>query len=222
MLNRFREYIRNENLFADDQKVLLAVSGGLDSVVMAHLFDQSGFKFGVVHCNFQLRGEESDKDEKLVADMAGEMGVPFYSRRFDTESYARKHKLSVQMTARELRYAYFEELRNEKSYDFIASAHHLDDQIETFFINILRGSGIAGLHGIRAKTGRIVRPLLFAGRSEIEAYCKRKCWFTAKMPPINQLPICGTRSGSGCCPSWKRSIPITARYSTIILTPSAT
>ncbi len=174
MLKRFREYIRNENLIKDDQRVLIAVSGGMDSVVLAQLFYQSGFKFGIVHCNFQLRGESANEDERLVESLAGNMGVPFYSERFDTKKYAEKHKLSVQMAARELRYAYFEKLRKNEAYDCIATAHHLDDQIETFFVNILRGSGIAGLHGINVKTGRVIRPLLFARRSDIEAYCKKK------------------------------------------------
>ena len=139
-------------------------------MVMADLFKRSGASIGFAHCNFQLRGDDADRDEAFVKSVAASYGVPFYSRRFDTNAYAINKNISVQMAAREQRYAFFEEIALNNNYQLIATAHHLDDQTETFFINLLRGCGIAGLHGIRLRKGNIVRPMMFATRSEIEAY----------------------------------------------------
>ncbi|MEI6764206.1 MAG: tRNA lysidine(34) synthetase TilS [Bacteroidota bacterium] len=170
MIARLKEYIRSQQLFAVGQRVLLAVSGGIDSSVLAQLFHTAGFSYGIAHCNFQLRGKESDEDEKFVETMAGIYGVPFFCKRFDTLSYASKSGISTQMAARDLRYAWFTELLENENYRCIATAHHLDDQIETFFINMLRGSGISGLHGILSKQGTVIRPLLFAWRNDIEKH----------------------------------------------------
>lgn len=170
MQEEFLKYISQESLFQPGDKILLAVSGGVDSSVMAELFHRSGFTFGIAHCNFQLRAEESLRDEHFVRQMAERYHVPCFVRTFETRSYARKNKISIQMAARDLRYGWFEELLDGEGYDFVANAHQLDDQIETFFINLARGTGIAGLHGILPKQGRIIRPLLFADRSEIEKY----------------------------------------------------
>ncbi|MBI4930600.1 MAG: tRNA lysidine(34) synthetase TilS [Bacteroidetes bacterium] len=151
---------------------LLTVSGGVDSVVMCDLFHKAGFSFGIAHCNFKLRGKESDEDEQFVKLLAEKYNVPFHKKKFNTKSYADKKKISIQMAARDLRYEWLKRLAKEKKYDFIATAHHLDDSIETFFINILRGTGIAGLQGVPVKHGNIIRPLLFAGKKMIRDYAE--------------------------------------------------
>ena len=170
MISQFNEFIKKEKLFNDRHKILAAVSGGMDSVALCYLLHKAGFDFGIAHCNFQLREKESDEDEKFVSQLAGYFQVPYYIKKFDTQNYVKKHKVSVQMAARELRYSWFEEIRIKNSFDYVAVAHHQNDEIETFFINLIRGTGIAGLHGIKAKTGNIVRPLMFAGRKEIEEF----------------------------------------------------
>jgi tRNA(Ile)-lysidine synthase len=173
MLQAFKAYIAEEKLFLPVDKILLAVSGGMDSVAMAELFCAAKLSFAIAHCNFQLRGEESEKDEAFVSRLAKKFKVSFYCRRFFTTDYADEHRLSTQMAARELRYRWFEEIREKEKFNFIATAHHLDDQIETFFINMLRSTGIAGFHGILPKQGKIIRPLLFASRHEIEEFVKK-------------------------------------------------
>jgi len=170
MLNRFLENITTKKLFEPKQKVLLAVSGGIDSMVMLYLFEKSGFDYGIVHCNFQLRGDESDSDEEFVKRQVLIHGVPSYFKRFDTEEHAQINGISIEMAARELRYEYFEKIRAEHNYDFIATAHHSDDLIETFFLNLSRKTGIKGLTGIKDKSGRIIRPMLFTGRTDIEQF----------------------------------------------------
>lgn len=153
---------------------LLAVSGGVDSVVMADIFYKGGIKFAVAHCNFQLRGAESDGDEKFVAELAKKYKAKCFIKKFETDLYAKQQKLSVQMAARELRYAWFNELIENEGFDNLVIAHHADDAIETFFINLLRGTGIAGLHGISAGYEKLVRPLLAFTRKEIEDYAKKE------------------------------------------------
>lgn len=172
MLNEFKKYIEKEKLFMPDNKILLAVSGGIDSVVMAELFFLAGYDFGIAHCNFKLRGNDSDKDEKFVKDIAAKFKIPFFIKRFDTFKYSDENKISIQMAARELRYYWFTELLKKEDYKYTATAHHCNDSIETFFINLIRGTGISGLHGILPKQGNVIRPLLFAGRDEIEAFQK--------------------------------------------------
>ncbi|MDE6046901.1 MAG: tRNA lysidine(34) synthetase TilS, partial [Alistipes sp.] len=166
----FRRYIEENRLLAHDDRVLLTVSGGVDSMVMLALFTESGCDVGVAHCNFRLRGAESDEDEVLVAAEAARAGVPCYNRRFDTLAEMERTGESMEMAARRLRYEWFEELRREHGYTAIAVAHHADDSIETFFINLLRGTGLRGLTGISQQIGRIVRPLMFASRKEILEY----------------------------------------------------
>jgi tRNA(Ile)-lysidine synthase len=173
MLLAFKTYIAKEKLFLPGERILLAVSGGMDSVAMAELFSRAKFSFGIAHCNFQLRSDDSEKDEAFVSRLAKNFKVPFYCRRFSTADYADEHRLSTQMAARELRYKWFEEIRVKEKFDFIATAHHLDDQVETFFINMMRSTGIAGFHGILPKQGKIVRPLLFTNRSEIGEFVKK-------------------------------------------------
>ncbi|MBR3682481.1 MAG: tRNA lysidine(34) synthetase TilS [Tidjanibacter sp.] len=169
---KFREYIKEHQLATADNRILLTVSGGVDSMVMMHLFVEAGYKVGVAHCNFQLRGTESEEDEVLVAEQAAALGVPCYNRRFDTKGEMAATGESVQIAARRLRYGWFAELCTDEGYDTIAVAHHADDSIETFFINLLRGTGLKGLTGISLTNGRIIRPLLFATRHEINDYAK--------------------------------------------------
>lgn len=174
MLEDFERYIIKESLFGKEDRILIAVSGGLDSSVMAELFFRSHYSFAIIHCNFQLRAEESDRDELFVRAIASRYEVPIFVRRFDTLPLARKLKYSVQMAARKLRYDWFEDVMDKEGYDRLATAHHLDDQIETFLMNLSRGTGIAGLHGIQPLQGRIVRPLLFATRSELEQFALKE------------------------------------------------
>lgn len=137
---------------------------------MAHLFAGAGYTVGIAHCNFHLREEASDADEALVSELANVLEVPFYSTGFDTETYARQQGISTQMAARELRYAWFETIRSSQGYDYIAVAQHRNDHVETALLNLVRGTGLAGLGGIRPKRGYIIRPLLFLGADEIAAY----------------------------------------------------
>lgn len=170
LLERFNRYIRENELFTYQDKILLTVSGGVDSMVMMSLMVESGYSVGVAHCNFQLRGEEAIEDEELVLNRAQSLGIPCYNRRFDTQGEMERTGESVQIAARRLRYAWFEELSREHGYTVIAIAHQADDSIETFFINLFRGTGLKGLTGINVTRGRIVRPLLFAPRREIMEY----------------------------------------------------
>ena len=172
MLQSFQKFIQKENLFSRGDKILLAVSGGVDSVVMCELFHKSYYDIGIAHCNFGLRGRYSDKDEKFVKALSGKYKVMFHSVKFKTERYAQKKDISIQMAARELRYSWFEKLRKKKKYKYIAVAHHKDDETETFLINLIRGTGIAGFHGIHTKNNFIVRPMLFATKNEIEEFAR--------------------------------------------------
>ncbi|HEX8517774.1 MAG TPA: tRNA lysidine(34) synthetase TilS [Bacteroidia bacterium] len=174
MQKEFLSYITKEELFSKKDQILLAVSGGIDSVVMCELFYKAGVKFGIAHCNFKLRGEESDEDELFVRSLSEKFDVPFHTKAFSTTGYSEKKKLSIQAAARELRYTWFESLREKHNYSYIAIAQHSDDSIETFFINLLRGAGIAGLHGILPKQGYIIRPLLFTNKEGITRYAKKK------------------------------------------------
>jgi len=173
MIEEFRKYIAVNELFPPEARVLLAVSGGIDSMVMAHLFLRCGYESGIAHCNFNLRGDESDADEKFVRDFAMNHSIPFFTTRFSTEIYAAEKGLSTQMAARELRYSWFEKIRHDNGFNTIALAHNLNDNIETFIINLVRGSGIGGFAGIKPKTGYLIRPLLFATRNEIAEYCDK-------------------------------------------------
>ena len=170
MIDRFREFLESHLMMPPEGKVLLAVSGGVDSMVMWNLFHNAGINYAIIHCNFSLRGEESDSDERLVRDQAAEMATQLYVRKFDTLEYARMKGISIEMAARELRYAWFEEVRTAEGYVAVATAHHQDDLIETFFINILRKTGIKGITGFREKSGSLIRPLLFTNRREITAW----------------------------------------------------
>ena len=170
MVSEFKKYIVEYNLIKPGDKILLAVSGGIDSMVMTYLFQSLEYKIGIAHCNFSLRALESDKDQEMVSLYTSEHNVPFYSTRFETKTFAKKNKLSVQMAARDLRYKWFEEIRTKYGYDSIAVAHNLNDNIETLLINLTRGTGLTGMAGMKPVSNRIIRPLLFATRQEIMSF----------------------------------------------------
>lgn len=174
MLKEFKKFIAEKNLIKPEDRILLAVSGGIDSMVMAHLFLHLDNETGIAHCNFSLRAEESDNDEKLVQKFAADHNIPFYSAVFRTKEIAKKEGLSIQMAARELRYEWFEEIRLKHNYDSIAVAHNLNDNIETLIINLTRGTGLAGLSGMRPVKNRIIRPILFATRQSVVNYCNHE------------------------------------------------
>ncbi len=165
---KFTDFIDQNGLFERDGTLLAAVSGGMDSVLMVHLLASSGYKFAVAHCNFQLRGPEADADQAFCKQLALQCNVPFHTINFDTQNHATANKISIQMAARDLRYQWFEHIRQQHNYTAIALAHHQNDTIETILLNLVRGTGIAGLHGILPKNGRLVRPMLFLSRQEIE------------------------------------------------------
>lgn len=172
MVNRFIQYVKEYNLFESNQTILLAVSGGIDSMILCDLFLKSNFKFAIAHCNFHLREEESNRDERFVRQYAEKNNIKLHVKEFDTYSYMKEKGKSMQVSAREMRYSWFNELLKEEGYSYIATGHHIDDSIETFFMNILRGTGIAGLHGILQKVNLVIHPLLFTGRAEIVNYQK--------------------------------------------------
>ena len=174
MKNNFLHYIHEHKLFDTKSKILLAISGGIDSVCLADLLIRSGYNVEFAHCNFKLREEESDQDEIFVSDLANKYKIPFHHISFDTNHYALSNKLSIQMAARELRYEWFEKVRREISADYIAIAHNKNDNIETFFINLINGTGLKGLRAIQNKNNFIVRPLMFASRNQIGEYVKSK------------------------------------------------
>ena len=172
MISQFKNHINNNLSFLNESKLLIAVSGGIDSVVLVHLFNKLNYDISLAHCNFNLRGLESDKDEAFVINLAEDLGLEVFIQNFDTDNYAKQHKLSIQMAARELRYQWFEELRCQLDYNYILTAHHSDDNLETFLINLSRGTGLEGLSGIPVVNDAIVRPLLSFSRFDIETYAE--------------------------------------------------
>ena len=170
MIEEFLKHLEPLTDFDRNCKILVAVSGGADSIVLSHLLHSAGYTLVIAHCNFGLRGIESDEDESFVRRFSVDLKIPVFVKHFDTANYAEKNKISIQMAARDLRYNWFQELVAELDCKFIAVAHHQDDQIETFFINLFRGSGIKGLSVMLPKNGNIIRPLLFMQRAEIEQY----------------------------------------------------
>jgi tRNA(Ile)-lysidine synthase len=193
LLEKFKEYIKQQNLFQSKDKLLLAVSGGVDSVVLCELCKQAGYDFMIAHCNFQLRGEESERDGAFVKQLAEKYEVEVLVKKFDTQKYADENKLSIQVAARELRYSWFAELLQKIKTDFnlevqnspfrgapvgertqfrgfLLTAHHANDNIETLLMNFFKGTGINGLHGILPKQGNIIRPLLFAKKEQLSEF----------------------------------------------------
>ncbi|MCB2221244.1 MAG: tRNA lysidine(34) synthetase TilS [Bacteroidetes bacterium] len=173
MQDRFKCFIDENQLCGKHSTILLSVSGGMDSMVMTHLFILKEIPIAIAHCNFKLRGAESEENEAFVAKFAEENRIPYFIKSFDTKAYAKKHRISIQMAARELRVNWLEKLMEEHQFDSYATAHHLDDQIETFFINLFRGTGLTGIHGILPRQGKLIHPMLFAYRSELEDFAQQ-------------------------------------------------
>ncbi|EKT3956861.1 tRNA lysidine(34) synthetase TilS [Flavobacterium psychrophilum] len=172
MLLKLENHLTKNLPFLKEKKLLLATSGGIDSMVMLHLFQKLNYNIAIAHCNFQLRGLESFSDQQFVQEYASKNKIPAFVTHFDTENFAKDYKLSTQIAARELRYNWFYELLETENFDFILTAHHADDNLETFIINLTRGTGLDGLTGIPEQNEQIIRPLLPFSRSEIEEYTK--------------------------------------------------
>ena len=174
MLHRILTFIEQKKLPKPPAHIIVAISGGADSVVLLHTLLRLGYRCMAAHCNFHLRGEESMRDEKFVADLCKNLKIPFYKIDFNTENFAKENGLSIEMAARKLRYNWFEQLRQEQNADAIAIGQHIDDAIETFFMNLTRGTGIQGLTGIKPQNGHVFRPLLCVTRKEIELFAKNE------------------------------------------------
>ena len=170
MLEQFQNHLHAQFPFLQEKKLLIATSGGLDSMVLVHLLKQLPYQIAIAHCNFQLRGIESFEDQKFVQEYAEEQKIPFFTTIFDTKAFAKEYQLSTQVAARELRYNWFYELLETNKYDYILTAHHADDNLETFIINLSRGTGLEGLCGIPTQNEKVIRPLLVYPRAEMEAY----------------------------------------------------
>ena len=170
MIQKLQKHINTNFTFLKSKKLLIAISGGLDSVVLTHLFSELKYDISLAHCNFNLRGTESDLDTKFVNNLSQKSYNQIFINYFETEKYAKEHKLSTQISARDLRYHWFQELAIEHQFDYILTAHHSDDNLETFLINLTRGTGLDGFTGIPAINENIVRPLLPFSREEILKY----------------------------------------------------
>lgn len=174
MQEQLKKHITNKLPFLKESRLLIAISGGIDSVVLTYLCKGLKLNIALIHCNFNLRGEESDADEDFVVELAEDLNLEVFTQRFDTQLYAKENKRSIQMAARELRYAWFEELANQLDFDYILTAHHADDNLETFLINFTRGTGLEGLTGIPEVNDKFVRPLLPFSSEHIETFAKEK------------------------------------------------
>lgn len=172
MQAQFDRHLKNRFPFMRGKKILLAISGGIDSVVLAVLCKNAHLDFAMAHCNFHLRGKESDGDEAFVENLANEWGIEVFVQPFDTEKYARENKISIQVAARELRYEWFQNLATELGFDYIFTAHHADDNLETFLIHTIRGTGLEGLTGIPERNENILRPLLIFSRKDIHDFAE--------------------------------------------------
>ena len=173
MLEKLIHHITLNFPFLKEKKLLIACSGGIDSVVLTRLLKELKFDISLAHCNFSLRGKESDGDEKFVVKLADKLSVPIFTKTFQTKNYANKNGISTQMAARDQRYHWFEELLNTQQFDYLLTAHHLDDDIETFLINLSRGTGLRGLTGIPSVNQKTIRPLLHFSRAEILTFAKK-------------------------------------------------
>ena len=170
MWSKVEEYIRRYKLLDISQLYLVALSGGSDSVALLLLLREAGYQVHAAHCNFHLRGAESDRDEHFCVDLCKQLGVELHRAHFDTSEYAALHKVSIEMAARELRYRWFDQLCDDIGAAGVCVAHHRDDLVETVLLNIVRGTGLRGLTGIQPRNGRVLRPLLCVSRAEIETY----------------------------------------------------
>ena len=177
MKNKIQNFISQKSLFNKEDKIILGISGGADSICLMHILLSLGYKFDLAHCNFNLRGCESNEDEAFIRKIAEEYQLQLYVKHFNIERYASKNKISIQMAARDLRYIWFHDLLVSKNAKYIAIAHNANDAIETFFINLVRGSGLKGLLGIKEKRDCIVRPLMAVSRAEIEQFLKENNFF---------------------------------------------
>lgn len=174
MLEQFLNHIEQHELCKSTDRILLAVSGGLDSMVMLNLFKRSNYTIGVAHCNFQLRGSEAEEDERFVADACKAADVPFFVKKFNTRDYATANKLSIQAAARELRYAWFQELMSEERFAFLATAHHVNDSLETVLLKWIHGSSLESFAGIPVRNKKVIRPMLFATRTQLADFASEK------------------------------------------------
>lgn len=174
MLSKVKDYIKQHNLLNSNDLYIVALSGGADSVALLLFLDEMGYQVHAAHCNFHLRGAESDRDEAFCESLCLQKNIPFHRIHFDTLTYAETHHVSVEMAARELRYGYFEQLRKDIGASGICVAHHRDDSVETVLLNLIRGTGLRGLTGIQPRKGYILRPLLCVSRQEIEQYLQTK------------------------------------------------
>ena len=174
MWSKVETYIKKYNLLNTNDLYIIGLSGGADSVALLLMLKEGGFNVHAAHCNFHLRGEESDRDEAFCVGLCKELGVELHRAHFDTREYAELHKVSIEMAARELRYKWFEQLREDIGAAGICVAHHRDDSVETVLLNLVRGTGLRGLTGIQPRNGSILRPLLCVSRAEIEAFLAEK------------------------------------------------
>ena len=216
---RIKQYIEKEDLFSSGSKILIALSGGADSVALLCILHAAGYPCEAAHCNFHLRGEESNRDEQFVRQLCKKYGIHLHTIDFDTTRYAAEKHISIEMAARELRYNWFEEIRNQCRADVVAVAHHQDDSVETILLNLIRGTGVTGLLGIRPRNGVIVRPLLCINREEIMRYLQSigqdyvtdstnlEDEYTRNKIRLNLLPLMQTIN-----PSVKNSLIETSNY----------
>ena len=174
MIRKIRTYIEKYKLIRQDDTIIVGISGGADSVALLHILTRLNYSCIAAHCNFHLRGDESDSDEAFTQEEAKKLNIPFYKKDFDTTTYARQNRLSIEMAARELRYQWFEKLRTKCQAQAIAVAHHQDDSIETLLLNLTRGTGVRGLSGIQPRNGMIIRPLLAVNRTEISQWLAKQ------------------------------------------------
>ena len=174
MLNKVIGYVRSNQLLESDGLYIVALSGGADSVALLLLLQEAGYRIEAAHCNFHLRGSESDRDEAFCERLCAERNIPFHRVHFETKTYAELHRVSIEMAARELRYGWFEQLRRDIGADGICVAHHRDDSVETVLMNIVRGTGLRGLTGIHPRNGFVLRPLLCVSRMEIEQFLQQR------------------------------------------------
>lgn len=194
MTQAFQQHLDIYFSFLKEKTTAVACSGGLDSMVLAHLLVEAGYKISLAHCNFTLRGDESDRDADFVREFAKEKNIPVLVKKFYTQKYSEITGKNTQLAARELRYEWFGEILQRKDADYLATAHHLDDNLETFMINLSRGTGLKGLSGIPQKYGKIFRPLLEFSREEILAYAKKITLYGEKTAVIKPRLICATNS----------------------------